>query len=71
MLTQETVHFENSIQRFPVKRHILPGRLLNPASSSLPHVADFNGIRHRWRFGWASWAIQGPFKKLTNRGDAS
>ena len=27
---------------------LLPGRLLNPASSSLPHVADFNGIRHRW-----------------------
>jgi hypothetical protein len=45
-----TVHNENSIQRFPVKRHIalLPGRLLYPASSSLPHVADFNGIRHRW-----------------------
>jgi hypothetical protein len=27
---------------------LLPGRLHNPASSSLPHVADFNGIRHRW-----------------------
>src|SRR6266436_2354959 len=27
---------------------LLPGRLRNPASSSLPHVADFNGIRHRW-----------------------
>ena len=27
---------------------LLPGRLLNPASSSLPHVADFNGIRHGW-----------------------
>jgi hypothetical protein len=27
---------------------LLPGRLLNAASSSLPHVADFNGIRHRW-----------------------
>src|SRR5207302_7073476 len=27
---------------------LLPGRLLNPASSSLPHAADFNGIRHGW-----------------------
>jgi hypothetical protein len=27
---------------------LLRGRLHNPASSSLPHVADFNGIRHRW-----------------------
>jgi hypothetical protein len=27
---------------------LLAGRLLNPASSSLPHVADFNGIRHGW-----------------------
>src|SRR5438445_974934 len=27
---------------------LLPGRLRNPASSSLPHVADFNSIRHRW-----------------------
>ena len=27
---------------------LLLGRLLNPASSSLPHVADFNGIRHGW-----------------------
>jgi hypothetical protein len=27
---------------------LLPGRPLNPASSSLPHVADFNGIRHGW-----------------------
>src|SRR5438445_9933477 len=27
---------------------LLPGRLRNPASSSLPHVADFIGIRHRW-----------------------
>src|SRR6266404_5215177 len=25
---------------------LLPGRLLNPASSSLPHVAAFNGISH-------------------------
>jgi hypothetical protein len=36
------VHNENSIQWFPVKRHIVT------ASSSLPHVADFNGIRHGW-----------------------
>ena len=27
---------------------LLPRRLLNAASSSLPHVADFNGIRHGW-----------------------
>jgi hypothetical protein len=27
---------------------LLPDRLLNPASSSLPHVADFNAIRHGW-----------------------
>jgi plastocyanin len=27
---------------------LLPGRLLNPGSSSLPHVADFNGIRRGW-----------------------
>src|SRR6266699_6824977 len=42
-----TVHNENSLQRFPSNvTLLLPGRLLNPASSSLPHVADFNGIRH-------------------------
>jgi len=27
---------------------LLPGRLLKPGSSSLPHVADFNGIRLGW-----------------------
>jgi hypothetical protein len=27
---------------------LLPGRLLNPGSSSIPHVVDFNGIRRGW-----------------------
>jgi hypothetical protein len=27
---------------------LLPGRLLNPGAISLPHVADFNGIRRGW-----------------------
>src|SRR5580704_11145518 len=44
-----TVRTENSIERFPVNvTLLLPDRLLNPGSGSLPHVADFNGIRRRW-----------------------
>jgi len=43
---------ENSIQRFPGFPSnvtlLLPGRLLNPGSSSIPHVVDFNSIHRGW-----------------------
>jgi hypothetical protein len=48
-ITCHVVRTENSIERFPVNvTLLLPDRLLNPGSGSLPHVADFNGIRRRW-----------------------
>jgi hypothetical protein len=43
---------------------LLPDRLLNPGSGSLPHVADFNGIRRRWDLRDAHIAIPALGRKL-------